>query len=67
MAMVVGEEGVSAYRVVNSCLMFLPMAADREFYTVEVTRRARRVSDVQRRRWRPRADRNAATAPRASS
>ena len=25
----------SRYRVVNSCLMFLPMAADREIYTVE--------------------------------
>jgi xanthine dehydrogenase small subunit len=25
----------SAYRVVNSCLMFLPIAADREVYTVE--------------------------------
>jgi xanthine dehydrogenase small subunit len=25
----------SVYRVVNSCLMFLPMAADREVYTVE--------------------------------
>ena len=32
-AMVVDEQGRSAYRVVNSCLMFLPMAANREFYT----------------------------------
>ncbi|HEY0284775.1 MAG TPA: FAD binding domain-containing protein [Vicinamibacterales bacterium] len=28
-------EGRSCYRVVNSCLMFLPMAAGREIYTVE--------------------------------
>src|SRR4026207_1564916 len=34
-AMVADEQGRAAYRVVNSCLMFLPMAADREFYTVE--------------------------------
>jgi xanthine dehydrogenase small subunit len=29
------KTGGSAYRVVNSCLMFLPMAAGREIYTVE--------------------------------
>jgi xanthine dehydrogenase small subunit len=46
-AMVVGEEGGSAYRVVNSCLMFLPMAADREFYTVESLAGRGEVSDVQ--------------------
>ena len=34
-AVVEPEKGGSAYRVVNSCLMFLPMAADREIYTVE--------------------------------
>ena len=33
--MVENEDGRSVYRVVNSCLMFLPAAADREFYTVE--------------------------------
>ena len=33
--MVADEGGSSAYRVVNSCLMFLPMAAGREIYTVE--------------------------------
>jgi len=31
--MVVDEHGRSAYRMFNSCLMFLPMAANREFYT----------------------------------
>jgi xanthine dehydrogenase small subunit len=34
-ALVEPHEGRSAYRVVNSCLMFLPMAAGREIYTVE--------------------------------
>ncbi|MEO8481470.1 MAG: FAD binding domain-containing protein [Acidobacteriota bacterium] len=34
-AMVVRDGSRSAYRVVNSCLMLLPMAADREIYTVE--------------------------------
>ena len=66
-AMVVDEEGGSAYRVVNSCLMFLPMAAGREIYTVEVARRARRSCPTCSRRWRPPADRSAATARRASS
>ena len=33
--MVADDAGRSAYRVVNSCLMFLPMAAGREIYTVE--------------------------------
>ncbi|MBA2353996.1 MAG: xanthine dehydrogenase small subunit [Luteitalea sp.] len=34
-AMRAGEGPVSQYRAVNSCLMLLPMAADRELYTVE--------------------------------
>ena len=34
-AMVADDDGRSAYRIVNSCLMFVPMAAGREFYTVE--------------------------------
>ena len=35
LAMVEPDDAGSRYRVVNSCLMFLPMAADREIYTVE--------------------------------
>src|SRR5438552_12473119 len=34
-AIVADVDGRSAYRIVNSCLMFVPMAAGREFYTVE--------------------------------
>ena len=33
--MLMDDAGGSAYRAVNSCLMFTPMAADREIYTVE--------------------------------
>ena len=33
--MLVDDHGKSAYRAVNSCLMFAPMAAGREIYTVE--------------------------------
>lgn len=40
--------GRSAYRVVNSCLMFLPMAAGREVYTVEALAVDGELSDVQR-------------------
>jgi xanthine dehydrogenase small subunit len=46
-AMVADEEGRAAYRVVNSCLMFVPMAADREFYTVESLAERGELSDVQ--------------------
>src|SRR5215216_3418344 len=46
-AMVADENGGSAYRVVNSCLMFLPTAADREFYTVEALADRGELSDVQ--------------------
>src|SRR5215468_207192 len=46
-AMVADDRGRSAYRVVNSCLMFLPMAADREFYTVESLAERGELSEVQ--------------------
>src|SRR6185295_9016907 len=46
-AMVADEQGRTAYHVVNSCLMFLPMAADREFYTVESLAEAGTLSEVQ--------------------
>lgn len=38
----------STYRVVNSCLMFLPMAAGREMYTVEALAVDGELSDAQR-------------------
>ena len=38
----------SRYRVVNSCLMFLPMADSREIYTVEALAADGELSDVQR-------------------
>src|SRR5918995_2857783 len=37
----------SCYRVVNSCLMFLPMAAGREIYTVEALAVDGELSDAQ--------------------
>ena len=46
-AMVAEEQGRTAYRVVNSCLMFVPMAADREFYTVESLAERGEMSEVQ--------------------
>ena len=46
-AMVANEQGRAAYRVVNSCLMFLPTAADREFYTVESLAERGELSEVQ--------------------
>src|SRR5215468_9470657 len=46
-AMVADDRGRSAYRVVNSCLMFLPMAANREFYTVESLAERGELSEVQ--------------------
>jgi xanthine dehydrogenase small subunit len=46
-AMVAGENGGSAYRVVNSCLLFLPMAAGREFYTVESLAERGELSEAQ--------------------
>jgi xanthine dehydrogenase small subunit len=47
-AMVVDDDRGSAYRVVNSCLMFLPAAASREFYTVESLAERGELSEVQR-------------------
>jgi len=46
-AMVADEQGRAAYRVVNSCLMFLPMAANREFYTSESLAERGELSEVQ--------------------
>ena len=46
-AMVADEQGRTTYQVVNSCLMFLPMAADREFYTVESLAERGELSEVQ--------------------
>ena len=46
-AMVADEQGRAAYRVVNSCLMFLPTAADREFYTIESLAQRGELSEVQ--------------------
>jgi len=46
-AMVADEDGGSAYRVVNSCLMFVPMAANREFYTVESLAERGELSEAQ--------------------
>src|SRR5262249_58219194 len=46
-AMGADERGRATYRVVNSCLMFLPTAADREFYTVESLADHGELSEVQ--------------------
>ena len=46
-AVVEPDAGGSAYRVVNSCLMFLGMAAGREIYTVESLAAEGRLSDAQ--------------------
>jgi len=46
-AMVADEQGRAAYRVVNSCLMFLPTAANREFYTSESLAEGGELSEVQ--------------------
>src|SRR5258706_4188881 len=46
-AVVEDEDGGSASRVVNSCLMFLPMAAGREFYTVESLAEGGELSEAQ--------------------
>ena len=45
--MVVDESGESAYRAVNSCLMFLPAAAQQEIYTVESLAGAGELSEAQ--------------------
>jgi xanthine dehydrogenase small subunit len=46
-ALVVGRGSGSEYHAVNSCLMLLPMAADREFYTVESLAGQGGLSDTQ--------------------
>ena len=47
-ALVEPDVAGSAYRVVNSCLMFLPMAADREIYTVESLAATGELAEAQR-------------------
>jgi xanthine dehydrogenase small subunit len=47
-ALVEPEGHGSAFRVVNSCLMFLPLAAGREIYTVEALADGGELSDAQR-------------------
>jgi len=47
-AMVVPSERGSAYRGVNSCLMFLPGAVGREFLTVEALAERGELAEVQR-------------------
>ena len=46
-AMVANSESGSAYRAVNSCLMFVPSAIGREFYTVEALARNGELSEPQ--------------------
>ncbi len=46
-AIVADEDGRSAYRVVNSCLMFLAMAAGHDIYTVESLAEGGRLADAQ--------------------
>src|SRR4030095_12510934 len=46
-AMVADEQGGAAYRAVNSCLLFLPTAANREFYTSEALATRGELSEVQ--------------------
>jgi xanthine dehydrogenase small subunit len=46
--MLADENGGSAYRAVNSCLMFAPMAAGREVYTVEALAVNGELAEVQR-------------------
>jgi xanthine dehydrogenase small subunit len=43
-----GRPGRSAFRIVNSCLLFLPMAAGRELYTVEALSPEGELTEVQR-------------------
>jgi len=46
--MLADENGGSAYRAVNSCLMFAPMAAGREIYTVEALAVNGELAEVQK-------------------
>ena len=61
-----GRRHGEALPAVNSCLMFLPMAAGHEIYTVEVAR-SRRRTGRRPAAMAAAADRSAATARRASS
>lgn len=45
---VAAHESGCAYRTVNSCLIFLPMASGREIYTVEALAREKELHPVQR-------------------
>jgi xanthine dehydrogenase small subunit len=47
-ALVAADEGRTAYRVVNSCLIFLPAAAGHEIYTVESLAVNGELADAQR-------------------
>jgi xanthine dehydrogenase small subunit len=47
-ALVAADNARTAYRVVNSCLMFLSMAADHEIYTVESLAARGELADAQR-------------------
>ena len=46
--LVADRAGRSLFRTVNSCLMFLPMAAGQEIYTVEALAENGQLADVQR-------------------
>jgi xanthine dehydrogenase small subunit len=46
--LVATDAGRTAYRAINSCLMFVPMAAGHEIYTVESLAAAGELSDPQR-------------------
>ncbi len=65
--LLVASEGAgSAYRPVNSCLMFLPMAAGHEIYTVEALAQRGELSEHSAPWPRP-AVRSAGIARRGSS
>jgi xanthine dehydrogenase small subunit len=46
-AMVTNEKGRTAYRVVNSCLLFVPMVANQDIYTIESLASRGELADVQ--------------------
>ncbi len=47
-ALVTSEEGRTAFRVVNSCLLFVPMVANQDVYTIESLASHGELADVQR-------------------
>ena len=47
MVLVADRAGGSAYRAVNSCLMFAPMAAGQEIYTVEALAADGKLAEAQ--------------------